>query len=54
MAARRSSDLKNVDEIICDECGDSIDECECDLDYARDLFDADELGLDPDEDDSRY
>ena len=54
MGVRRSRDQNDVDEIICDECGDPIDECTCDFDYAHDLFDADELGLDPEEDDSRY
>jgi len=54
MDARRLRDQSDVDDILCDECGDLVEDCECDLDYARDLFDADELGLDPEEDDSRY
>lgn len=34
----------------CQACGEDRDECEC---GESELFDADELGLDPDEDDMR-
>lgn len=34
------------DFIDCDECGFCLDHCKC----SKDLFDADELGLDPESD----
>jgi len=36
----------------CDECELCIDCCEC-VNVGGELFDADELGLDPEEDDKR-
>jgi len=61
MSIRRGRDVcvechENYEE--CGECGCCFDCCECDLenDYeldGDDLFSADELGLDPEEDDAR-
>lgn len=46
----RSRDLNEEAEDICEVCGEPVDSCDCD----DDLFDADELGLDPEDDDTRY
>lgn len=43
----RCGECGELDE-LCPDCGFCLECCECD-----ELFDADELGLDPEEDDQR-